>query len=72
MSRYIVACDIGGTFSDMVALDTRTGRITNVKVPSTPPTFIEGVMQELAVKWGVAQPTAATTTTWGRIKSLYR
>lgn len=45
MSRYIVACDIGGTFSDMVALDTRTGRITNVKVPSTPPTFIEGVMQ---------------------------
>src|SRR3990170_6071042 len=47
MSRYIVACDIGGTFSDMVALDTRSGRITNVKVPSTPPTFIDGVMTAL-------------------------
>jgi N-methylhydantoinase A len=47
MSRYIVACDIGGTFSDMVALDTKSGRITNVKVPSTPPTFIEGVMKAL-------------------------
>lgn len=47
MSRYIVACDIGGTFSDMVALDTRRGHITNVKVPSTPPTFMEGVMNAL-------------------------
>ncbi|MBI2371216.1 MAG: hydantoinase/oxoprolinase family protein [Deltaproteobacteria bacterium] len=47
MARYIVAVDIGGTFSDLVALDTKTGQIRNVKVPSTPPTFIEGVMEAL-------------------------
>ncbi len=47
MGRFIAAVDIGGTFSDLVALDVKTGAITNVKVPSTPPTFIEGVMDAL-------------------------
>jgi N-methylhydantoinase A len=45
--RYIVAVDIGGTFSDLVCLDQQTGEVTNVKVPSTPPTFIEGVIGAL-------------------------
>jgi N-methylhydantoinase A len=44
MSRYISAVDIGGTFSDLVCLDTETGEIRNAKVSSTPPTFIDGVM----------------------------
>jgi len=47
MGKYIVAVDIGGTFSDLVCLDTASGEIKNVKVPSTPPTFIEGVMNAL-------------------------
>lgn len=47
MSRYIVAVDIGGTFSDLVCLDRETGEIRNAKVPSTPPTFIEGVIAAL-------------------------
>jgi len=47
MARYIAAVDIGGTFSDLVCLDTKKGEMTNVKVPSTPPTFIEGVMDAL-------------------------
>src|SRR5947199_6890227 len=47
MSRYIVAVDIGGTFSDLVCLDTATGEIRNAKVPSTPPTFIDGVIDAL-------------------------
>jgi N-methylhydantoinase A len=47
MSRYIVAVDIGGTFSDLVCLDTETGEIRNAKVPSTPPTFIDGVVDAL-------------------------
>ena len=42
MSRYIVAVDIGGTFSDLVCLDRETGEIRNAKIPSTPPTFIDG------------------------------
>ena len=47
MSRYIVAVDIGGTFSDLVCLDRNTGEIRNAKVPSTPPTFIDGVIDAL-------------------------
>src|SRR5438876_4633620 len=47
MSRYIVAVDIGGTFSDLVCLDRDTGEIRNAKVPSTPPTFIDGVIDAL-------------------------
>ena len=47
MSQYIVAVDIGGTFSDLVCLDTATGEIRNAKVPSTPPTFIDGVINAL-------------------------
>lgn len=47
MSEYIVAVDIGGTFSDLVCLDTTSGAIRNAKVPSTPPTFIDGVIAAL-------------------------
>jgi N-methylhydantoinase A len=47
VSRYIVAVDIGGTFSDLVCLDRETGEIRNAKVPSTPPTFIDGVVDAL-------------------------
>jgi N-methylhydantoinase A len=47
LSRYIVAVDIGGTFSDLVCLDRETGEIRNAKVPSTPPTFIDGVIDAL-------------------------
>ncbi len=47
MSQHIVAVDIGGTFSDLVCLDTATGEIRNAKVPSTPPTFIDGVINAL-------------------------
>ena len=47
VSRYIVAVDIGGTFSDLVCLDRETGEIRNAKVPSTPPRFIDGVIDAL-------------------------
>jgi N-methylhydantoinase A len=47
LSQYIVAVDIGGTFSDLVCLDTQSGEIRNAKVPSTPPTFIDGVIAAL-------------------------
>lgn len=38
---YIVGIDIGGTFTDCVAVDD-DGHVTSVKVPSTPPKFEEG------------------------------
>ena len=36
MTKYRVAIDIGGTFTDLVALNEGTGEILNIKVPSTP------------------------------------
>ncbi len=43
---YIVGIDIGGTFTDCVALDDG-GNVTSVKVPSTPPNFEEGFQNAL-------------------------
>jgi len=36
LTKYRVSIDIGGTFTDLVALDERSGEILNIKVPSTP------------------------------------
>jgi N-methylhydantoinase A len=42
-----VAVDIGGTFTDLVAYDEETRTLSTFKTPSTPPTFIEGVLDAL-------------------------
>src|SRR5215207_6899734 len=42
-----VAVDIGGTFTDLVAVDTETGELTTVKEPSVPSNFVEGVAAAL-------------------------
>jgi N-methylhydantoinase A len=42
-----VAVDIGGTFTDLVAYDDATRDLLAVKSPSTPPAFIDGVMNAL-------------------------
>jgi N-methylhydantoinase A len=36
MAKYRVSVDIGGTFTDLVALNEEGGEILNIKVPSTP------------------------------------
>lgn len=36
MTKYRVAIDIGGTFTDLVALNEKSGEILNIKLPSTP------------------------------------
>jgi len=43
-----LACDIGGTFTDLSLLDERTGEVTLTKVPSTPPAFDDGVMDAIS------------------------
>ncbi len=40
--------DIGGTFTDLVLLDDRTGEVRTAKVPSTPANQAEGVLAGLA------------------------
>ncbi len=47
MRNLRVAVDIGGTFTDLVAYDEATHELTTVKTPSTPPGFIDGVMNAL-------------------------
>jgi N-methylhydantoinase A len=36
MAKHRVSIDIGGTFTDLVALNEESGEILNIKVPSTP------------------------------------
>lgn len=47
-SRYWVAVDVGGTFTDLVAVDHRSGELRVAKVPSTPPDFYAGVVAAMA------------------------
>jgi len=44
----LVGIDIGGTFTDVVGLDTGTGELTITKVPSTPKNFSEGFFNGLS------------------------
>ena len=46
-SELWVGIDVGGTFTDLVALDPATGRIEVNKVPSTPPNYAQGVLDVL-------------------------
>jgi len=47
-ARYTVAVDIGGTFTDLVAVDVATGETVTVKEPSVPTRFVDGVTAALA------------------------
>ena len=54
-----IGVDIGGTFTDIVALDER-GRLLLTKVPTTPKDFLEGVA--VAVRRVLAQAGASAAT----------
>jgi len=43
-----LATDIGGTFTDLVYLDERTGALGLAKASSTPPNFAQGIMDAIA------------------------
>ena len=44
---YRVSVDVGGTFTDLVAMDEETGRVTNIKVPTEPKSPEAGVLTAL-------------------------
>ena len=46
-AAFRVACDVGGTFTDMCILDDKTGRMHVAKVATTADP-IEGVLQTLS------------------------
>ncbi len=45
MPAHRVSIDVGGTFTDLIALDEETGELVNIKVPSTPKKPADGVIQ---------------------------
>src|SRR5947209_208823 len=45
---FIIGVDVGGTFTDLVALDPASGQLHVVKVPSTPPDFHLAVLDAVA------------------------
>jgi N-methylhydantoinase A len=47
---FRVSVDVGGTFTDLVALDEETGRVENIKVPSIPRNPERGVTDALG-RW---------------------
>ena len=47
MTRYRIAIDIGGTFTDLVALSEKNGEILNIKVLSTPTEPSKAVIKAL-------------------------
>ena len=48
MSRYLLAIDVGGTFTDIICYDTADSTVRVVKTPSTPPDFIDGMLGGIA------------------------
>ncbi len=47
-STVHVGVDVGGTFTDLVALDPATGRLRVVKIPSSPPDFHKSVIEAVS------------------------
>ena len=43
-ARYVLAVDVGGTFTDVIRHDTVTGAVEVAKTASTPPDFIDGML----------------------------
>ncbi len=48
-SRVRLAVDIGGTFTDLVAVDTFTGQVVRAKADTTPGQLSDGVLKALAL-----------------------
>ena len=63
MSAYRVSVDVGGTFTDLVALDEETGGLVNIKVPSTPKKPADGAIQAFQLFLKDVQPRKVSVVT---------
>ena len=45
--RYVLGIDIGGTFTDVIALNLETGHTISAKTPTTPGRFVAGVAKSI-------------------------
>jgi N-methylhydantoinase A len=66
MSRHAIGVDVGGTFTDIFALDETTGAVSIAKLPSTLDDqsrgFVEGIARLVADFAGIATIVHGTTT----------
>ncbi len=60
MTSYKVSIDIGGTFTDLVALDETNGNLFTIKIPSTPQDPALGFLEILKEFLTNADPSAIT------------
>ena len=65
MGRLRIGIDTGGTFTDVVALDTESGEMTTTKTPSTPANpangFLAGVDKILGLVGGTGEDIASVS-----------
>ena len=77
VTMYRVSVDVGGTFTDLVALDEVSGDIINIKTPSVPKNPEQGVINAVKVFLGEHSPesikmighatTIATNALFGQV-----
>ena len=59
---YVVAVDIGGTFTDLVAYDHESGHAAYTKSPTTYGNFVEGILDCFEKETSrQVRPTSSTT-----------
>ena len=57
MGGLRIGIDTGGTFTDIVAVDARTGLVSTTKTPSTPADPAEGFLAGIdKVRWEIRDP----------------
>jgi N-methylhydantoinase A len=65
-ARHILGIDIGGTFTDVLAVDVETGSLSVAKVPTVPGSLVDGIvagLEELALELGAVSRIVHGSTT---------
>ncbi|UCF58917.1 MAG: hydantoinase/oxoprolinase family protein, partial [Candidatus Bathyarchaeota archaeon] len=63
MPEYRVSTDIGGTFTDLIALNEKTGKLLNFKVSSTPKKPADAVIEVFKLFLKGVEPEKISTIT---------
>ncbi|MGZ8707205.1 MAG: hydantoinase/oxoprolinase family protein [Gaiellaceae bacterium] len=64
--RHILGIDIGGTFTDVLAVDVETGELSVAKVPTVPGSLVDGIVagvEELGLELGAVSRIVHGSTT---------
>jgi N-methylhydantoinase A len=65
-ARHILGIDIGGTFTDVLAVDVETGRLSVAKVPTVPASLVDGIVaavEKLGLELGAVSRIVHGSTT---------